>query len=54
MPLPSPRFDFLTFDELSRLVEAKSDDPERLVLVLLGAEAGFRPRETVKSKAART
>ena len=45
MPHPPPRFDFLTFDELSRLVDVMNDDPERLVLVLLGAEAGFRPGE---------
>ena len=40
-----PRFDFLTFEELSRLVEAMKEDPERLALVLLGAEAGLRQGE---------
>lgn len=41
------RFDFLTFEELSRLVEAMKGDPERLALVLLGAEAGLRQGETI-------
>ncbi|MDF3066465.1 MAG: int [Polyangiaceae bacterium] len=41
------RFDFLNFEELSRLVEAMKDDPERLALVLLGAEAGLRQGETI-------
>jgi hypothetical protein len=38
------RFDFLTFVELSRLVEAMKGDPERLALALLGAEAGAPAR----------
>ena len=40
LKVPQQRFDFLTFEELSPLVGAMKDDPERLALVLLGAEAG--------------
>jgi integrase len=47
LKVPQQRFDFLTFEELSRLVEALKDDPERLALVLLGAEAGLRQGETM-------
>ena len=47
LKVPPQRFDFLTFEELSRLVEAMKDDPERLALVLLGAEAGLRQGETM-------
>lgn len=42
LEVPQDRFDFLIFEELSRLVEATRDDPEPLALVLLGAEAGLR------------
>ncbi len=47
LKVPQQRFDFLTFEELSRLVEAMKDEPERLALVLLGAEAGLRQGETM-------
>jgi integrase len=47
LKVPQQRFDFLTFEELSRLVEAMKDDSERLALVLLGAEAGLRQGETM-------
>jgi integrase len=47
LKVPQQRFDFLTFEELSRLIEAMKDDPERLALVLLGAEAGLRQGETM-------
>lgn len=47
LKVPQQRFDFLTFEELSRLVEAVKGDPERLALVLLGAEAGLRQGETM-------
>jgi integrase len=47
LKVPQQRFDFLNFEELSRLVEAMRDDPERLALVLLGAEAGLRQGETL-------
>ncbi len=39
-----------TFEEPSRLVEAMNEDPERLALVLLGAEAGLRQGETMRLK----
>ena len=42
-----PQFDFLTFEELSRLVEAVKDEPERLALILLGADAGLRQGESM-------
>ena len=41
------KFDFLTFEELSRLTEAVKIDPERLALVLLGADAGLRQGEII-------
>jgi hypothetical protein len=47
LKVPQQRFDFLTFEELSRLIEAMKDDPERLALVLLGADAGLRQGETM-------
>ena len=46
------RFDFLTFEELSRLVEAVKGDPQRLGLVLLGAEAGLRRARSWRSSGA--
>ena len=52
LKVPLQRFDFLTFEELSRLAEAmKEDDRERLALVLLGAEAGLRQGELLGSVA---
>jgi len=47
LKIPQQKFDFLTFDELSRLTEAVKGDPERSALVLLGAEAGLRQGELI-------
>ena len=47
LKIPQQKFDFLTFDELSRLIEAVKGDPERLALVLLGADAGLRQGELI-------
>jgi integrase len=40
-------FDFLTFEELSRLLDAVKDEPERRALLLLGSDAGLRQGELV-------
>jgi integrase len=45
--IPQQKFDFLTFEELSRLTEAVKIDPERWALVLLGADAGLRQGEII-------
>ena len=47
MKIPQQKFDFLTFEELSRLTEAVKIDPERWALVLLGADAGLRQGEII-------
>jgi integrase len=47
LKIPPQKFDFLTFEELSRLTEALKADPERWALVLLGAEAGLRQGEII-------
>ena len=47
LKLDPPKFDFLTFEELERLVEAVKDDPERTALFLIGAEAGLRQGESI-------
>jgi integrase len=47
LKLEPPKFDFLTFEELERLVDAVKDDPERRALFLVGAEAGLRQGEMV-------
>jgi integrase len=47
LKLPPPRFDFLTFEELERLLEAVRDNRERRALFLLGAEAGLRQGEII-------
>ena len=47
LKIPQQKFDFLTFDELSRLVEAVKGDSERRALVLLGADAGLRQGELI-------
>jgi integrase len=39
------KFDFLTFEELSRLLEAVKGDTERRALFLTGSEAGLRQGE---------
>jgi integrase len=43
---PQP-FDFLTFEELSRLLDAVKDDAERRTLFLLGSDAGVRQGEVI-------
>jgi integrase len=45
LKLPPSKFDFLTFEELERLLEPVKDDVERRAIVLLGAEAGLRMSE---------
>ena len=45
--IPQQKFDYLSFEELSRLTEAVKVDPERWALVLLGADAGVRQREMI-------
>jgi len=47
LKIPMQKFDFLTFEELTRLTEAVKGDPERWALVLLGAEAGLRQGEII-------
>jgi hypothetical protein len=47
LKVPPQEFDFLTFEELSRLLEAVKDDPERRALLLLGSDAGLRQGELV-------
>ena len=47
LKLPPQRFDFLTFEELSRLIEAIKDDTERRALFLVGGEAGLRQGEII-------
>jgi integrase len=42
LKLPPQKFDFLNFEELSRLIEAVKDDTERRALFLVGGEAGLR------------
>jgi integrase len=36
------KFDFLTFEECARLLDAVKNDPERLALLLVGGDAGLR------------
>jgi integrase len=47
LKLPPQQFDFLTFEELSRLLGAVTDDLERRALFLLGSDAGLRQGEIV-------
>lgn len=47
LKLPPQKFDFLTFEELPRLLEVVKGDPERTTLFLLGAEAGLRQGELI-------
>lgn len=47
LKVPPQKFDFLTFEELERLLDAVGDDPERRALLLIGAEAGLRQGEIV-------
>jgi len=47
LKIPLQKFDFLTFEELSRLTEAVKVEPERWALVLLGADAGLRQGEII-------
>jgi integrase len=41
------KFDFLTFEELSRLIDALKDDTKRRALCLVGGEAGLRQGENI-------
>ncbi len=47
LKLPPSKFDFLTFEELERFLDAVKDDAERRAMVLLGAEAGLRMSEII-------
>ncbi|HYO97993.1 MAG TPA: tyrosine-type recombinase/integrase [Polyangiaceae bacterium] len=47
LKVPPQEFDFLTFEELPRLLDAVKDDPERRTLLLLGSDAGLRQGELV-------
>jgi integrase len=47
LKLPPPKFDFLTFEELERLLYAVQDDASRRAMFLLGAEAGLRQGEII-------
>ncbi|RYZ04383.1 MAG: hypothetical protein EOO73_24230 [Myxococcales bacterium] len=52
LKVPQQRFDFLTFEELLRLVEAMKADPERLALVLLPPKWGCGRARLWRSNAA--
>ncbi|HEX9297199.1 MAG TPA: tyrosine-type recombinase/integrase [Polyangiaceae bacterium] len=47
LKLPPSKFDFLTFEELERLLDAVKRDAERRALFLLGADAGLRQGEII-------
>jgi integrase len=47
LKVPPQEFDFLRFEELSRLLEAVKGDPERTALLLMGSDAGLRQGEMV-------
>jgi len=47
LKIPPQQFDFLTFDELSRVLETLKSDLQWLALVLIGADAGLRQGEMV-------
>lgn len=47
LKVPPQEFDFLTFEELSRLLDAVKDDPERRALILAGSDAGLRQGEMI-------
>jgi integrase len=47
LKVPPQEFDFLTFEELSRLLDAVKEDSERRALLLLGSDAGLRQGEIV-------
>jgi integrase len=42
LKVPPQEFDFLRFEELSRLLEAVKGDPVRMALLLMGSDAGLR------------
>jgi integrase len=42
-----PKFEFLTFEEFSRLLEAMKDDAERRALLLVAGEAGLRQGDII-------
>jgi hypothetical protein len=54
LKLPPWKFDFLTFEELSRLIDVVKDDTERRALFLVGGEAGLRQGEITSSWQSRT
>jgi integrase len=47
LKLEPQKFDFLTFEELERLLHAMKDDAERRAMFLLGGEAGLRQGEII-------
>ena len=47
LKVPPQEFDFLRFEELSRLLEAVKGDRERTALLLMGGDAGLRQGEMV-------
>ena len=51
LKVPPQEFDFLRFEELSRLLEAVKGDPERMALLLMGSDAGLRQGEMVALEA---
>jgi integrase len=46
----SQQFDFFTFDEYPRLLDAVKDEPQRHALMLVGGEAGLREGEMIALK----
>lgn len=42
---PASKFDYLDFDDLTRLVNAATNEPEALAAILCGADAGLRSGE---------
>jgi integrase len=47
LKVPPQEFDFLTFEELSRLLDAVKGEPERRALILTGSDAGLRQGEMI-------
>jgi len=47
LKLAPQKFDFLTFEEYERLLDAVKDDPGRRALVLVGGDAGLRQGEMI-------
>lgn len=44
---PEPEFDFLTFEEADRLLEAASREPEWYVMIIVGLRCGLRQGELI-------